>query len=640
VSARFASLAFALVLVSMLMATRARAATGVQTSLNTEQAEVGEGVQVELSALSDTDDIPQNPKLEVPQGFSVRGPNVSSSQQISIMNGSFQRRRGITATWVITGSRPGRFIIGPGSVQLGTGRLSGQTMRLDVVTKGSLAQRRPRSPFGNGFDPFSLLPQLPKFPNLDDLDDQPFLKTSPQAPAEYLVETAPDSTAFLRATITPSHAVVGQQMTLRIYAYGNRGPFEETYSSEPSRADFVSNTIIENSFRQPRFMVPISGTEWSVVKVREIAVFPLRAGTLVIGAMRMGFRGPRYPETKPLEGLVRFSPELRVAVTEPPVAGRPPGYQLGDAGQFTLSAEVDPRRTETGGAIGVTVRLEGTGNLPHEVRLPERRGVEWLSPTITEAITANDGVVGGWRQFKYVVRFDEAGTVDLGEVTLPYFNPVTGRYEVARARLGTVTIDQGARAAAPASSTEKKSEAPHDPFEGLGGPRQKLGAVAATPKRFTDHEWFWLLLVMAPFGVLSVSGAVHGGRRLAAHLRARAESRATLVRRTIGEARQAAKANDPAGVASAVERAIYTSIEEGLAFRARAVLRNRLELELTDHGADAALAKDAVALLDACEALKFGSSAERDLDSILGRASSIAARLGRADRKSPRKKAA
>src|SRR5690349_12409354 len=76
-------------------------ATGVQTSLSEEQAEVGESVQVELSAMSDTDDVPQNPRLELPPGFSVRGPNVSSSQQISIMNGTFQRRRGITATWAI-----------------------------------------------------------------------------------------------------------------------------------------------------------------------------------------------------------------------------------------------------------------------------------------------------------------------------------------------------------------------------------------------------------------------------------------------------------------------------------------------------------------------------------------------------------
>jgi hypothetical protein len=618
------------------------AATGVQTNLSDEQAEVGDSVQVELSALSDTDDVPQNPRLELPPGFTVRGPNVSSSQQFSIINGSFQRRRGITATWAIAASRPGRYIIGPASVQVGTGRLTGQTMRLDIVARGSLTQRRQRSPFGSGgFDPFSLFPQFPKLPNLDDLNDQPLL-APPQAPADYAVESAPDPVAFLRATISPMHAVVGQQMTLSEYAYGNRGAFEETYSSEPSRADFVSHVVVENSFRQPRFMVPIADTEWTAVKVREVALFPVRAGTLVIGPMRMGFRGPRYPETRPLEGLVRYSNELRVVVTEPPMNGRPPGYEVGDVGQFSLTAEVDPRRTEAGGAIGVSIRLEGTGNLPHRLRLPERRGVEWLPPTITEAITHNDFVVGGWRQFRYVVRLAEAGTVDLGEATLPYYDARTGRYEVARARLGTVTVDQGAASptAAPTASAAAKSDSPRDPFEGLGGPRRRLTPMASPQARLPDYRIFWFLVAGGPLGVLALAGTVRGGRRLAARMRARAESRATHVRRAIGDGRNAALKNDAAGVASAVERAIYASIEEGLGLRARAVLRDKLDLELVDGGADQTIAKETVALLDLCETLKFGASAQQDYGSILDRASAVADRLARVDRKERRRKAA
>lgn len=630
------------VAVLVLSSTPAFAATGVQTNLSDDTAEVGDSVQVELSAMSDTDDVPQNPRLELPPGFTVRGPNVSSSQQISILNGSFQRRRGITATWAIAAGRPGRYLIGPASVQVGATRITGQTLRLDIVARGSMTQRRPKSPFGsNGFDPFSLLPQFPKLPNLDDLDDQPLLNAPPQAPAEYAVESAPDSMAFLRAVVNPTHAVVGQQVTLRIYAYGNRGAFEETYSSEPSRADFVSQVVVDNSFRQPRFMVPIGQSEWSAVKVRDVALFPLRAGALAIGPMRMGFRGPRYPETRPLEGLVRYSPQVTVTVSEPPITGRPPGYELGDVGQFSLSAEVDPRRTEAGGAIGVSVRLEGTGNLPNRLRLPERRGVEWLSPTTTEAITPNESVVGGWRQFRYVVRVSEPGAIDLGEVTLPFYNAQTGRYEIARARLGTVTVDPGAAPApAPAASAVSKNEAPRDPFEGLGGPRRKLTPLATVPPRVTDNRWFWLLIAAGPLGVLAMVGAVRGIKRFAAHLDARTESRATFVRRTMSEARRAADQNDRAGVASAVERAIYASIEEGLGLRARAVLRERLESELAEHGADPALAKETVGLLDVCETLKFGGSTGENLRSVLEQASAVADRVARADRKARAKKAA
>jgi hypothetical protein len=113
-----------------------------------------------------------------------------------------------------------------------------------------------------------------------------------------------------------------------------------------------------------------------------------------------------------------------------------------------------------------------------------------------------------------------------------------------------------------------------------------------------------------------------------------------FVRRTIGEGRRAAQENNRAGVASAVERAIYASVEEGLGIRARAVLRDRLELTLVEQGADAALARDTVSLLDLCETLKFGGTPDDDLPAILERAASVSDRLVRVDRRARPKEAA
>jgi hypothetical protein len=164
--------------------------------------------------------------------------------------------------------------------------------------------------------------------------------------------------------------------------------------------------------------------------------------------------------------------------------------------------------------------------------------------------------------------------------------------------------------------------------------------VPSVPPHFADYRSFWFLVAGGPLGILALAGVVRGGKRLAARVRARAESRATFVRKTIGEARNAARKNDHAGVASAVERAVYASIEEGLGLRARAVLRDKLDFELAEHGADRALAEETVKLLDLCETLKFAGNANQDFRSILERASSVADRLARVDRRERRKKAA
>ena len=62
----------------------------------------------------------------------------------------------------------------------------------------------------------------------------------PTYPEELRVDKAPDPIAFLRATVTPNPVVVGQQVTLRVFAYGGRGQFSAENPNEPSHADFLT----------------------------------------------------------------------------------------------------------------------------------------------------------------------------------------------------------------------------------------------------------------------------------------------------------------------------------------------------------------------------------------------------------------
>jgi hypothetical protein len=606
----------------------ARAGTALQTQVSSNQAEVGEGIRVELSALSD-DESPSNPKLRVPPGFNVQGPSISSSQQISFNNGHFEHRRGITAQWIVVATNPGHFVIGPATAEVAGKVVQGQSVTVDIVPAGTAPRpQQRRNPFDpRNFDPFGMFQQLPGFPNLDDLG--PASNAPPEAPPDYRVEHAPSPMAFLRATVTPTSAVVGQQVTLRIYAYGERGPYDEVAAGEASRPDFLSESIIDSSFRQPLYMVDIDGQRWTAVKLREIALFPLHAGTLTIGSMHMGFRGPRYPETDPGRGLTRRSEELHVEVSEPPLAGRPPGYELGDVGKYTISAEVDPRRIQAGDAIAVTIRLEGTGNVPHHVKHTDQHGVEWLDPTVTEGISPNNGVIGGFRSFRYVVRFDEPGQYDLGEVSLPFFDPDTSSYEVARARLGTVEVAHGPAATAlPAKPPEKAAH--QDVFEGLGGPRAKLEPIPAERGHLTDSKAYWALLAGGPMSVLALGGIAEALRRARRRQAEHAESNVALARRALEDARAAAERKERPLVANAIERALYAAIEDRFEVRARAVLRPDLAATLERSGAERPLADDIVALLDACDALRFaGDTAPSE---VVERAEAAVKRIGQSRR--------
>jgi hypothetical protein len=622
----------------------AGAATNLRTTTSARQAEVGQGIRVELSAMSDDDTTPQSPRLKVPPGFTVQGPTISSSQQISIVNGRFEHRRGISASFVVVGTQPGQFVLGPGSVTVGQQVLLGESITVEIVPAGAMPrQKRPRSLFdpSDPFDPFSLLQRMPNLQGHDDLDD--VLPSTPEIPEEYVVQKPAEPLAFLRATVTPAHAVVGQQVTLRVYAYGGRGPYNEASSSEPSRGDFLSNVLVESSYRQPRFNIVLDGARWTVVKLREVALFPLRSGALTIGPMRMGFHGPGYPESAPMKGLERSSPPLTVNVAEPPITGRPPGYELGDVGHFTLSAEVEPRRVIAGDAVSVVIRLEGRGNVPNHVKLPEQKGVTWLEPTITDGLATRDSAIGGWRQFRYVVRLDEPGTRDLGDVTLPYFDPGSGRYETARASLGTVEASPNP-GAAPRPTADAPATAPRDPFEGLGGPRKQLDAVPGKPAELTDSRAFWAALTGAPLLVLLLAGLARLFAKLRAQRGSRTESFTAVARRAIADAQGAATRGDAGAVAAGVEKAVYTTIEGKLGLKARALLRERLAPELARNGADEPLAREVTAVLDRCEDLRFSGNGKSNGDpapkELVAHAAAVVSRLGKVTRPAHREPAA
>lgn len=615
----------------------AGATTNLRTTASAPQAEVGDGIRIEVSAMSDSDDSPTNPRLRAPPGFTVQGPSVSTSQQLSYANGHFEHRRGITATWIVVGTRPGRFVVGPATVEVGKSIAVGEPVTLEIVAQGAIprpptSRRRGLFDPGNPFDPFSLLQHLP---GMDDLDDSPIVDAPPDAPSDYLSPRAPEPMAFLRATVTPQREViVGEQVTLNVYAYAARGPYDEASSAEPSRADFLSQSIVDTAFKQPRYIVAIDGARWSVVKERQIALFPLRAGALTIGPMRLGFRGPGYPETSPGSGLLRQSATLTVVAVEPPIAGRPPGYELGDVGTYTLTNEVEPRRVEVGDAVSVKIRLEGTGNVPHHVKVPEQNGVDWLDPTITEGVTPNDSVIGGYREFRYVVRLTEAGNRDLGEVTLPYYDPHARRYQVARTSLGTVEVAPG-KAAPPSAASGSSARAtdappaPRDPFEGLGGVRKTLGTEAVPPRHLSDKPLFWAFLIGGPSAVAAARALALLLRGLLRNVSERSQSGAARAARSLADARAAAAKQDAPGVAAAIERALYAAIEDRLGMKARAVLRRDLPGEIERRGADPGLARDITALLDACDVLRFEGATDGNPSDLAARAAALVSRLGR-----------
>ncbi len=609
----------------------AQGSVQMQTEVSVRRVEVGQIFQLQLTALGDASSPPPSaPRLQVPPGFAVQGPTVSSQQQVSIINGSIQQRQGITATWLLSSKQAGIFKLGPPSVAVGGQRARGQAVQIEVVPRGQgspgASRRGSRQP-SDPFDPFDFFRRgMPSLPGLDlpDPDALDELDTLPPVPEEYRVERAPDQTAFLRVTATPMRAVLGQQVTLRVYAYGCRGPFREANTSEPSKADFLSYSIVDNAQNERVHRVAVDGTICLAVKIRELALFPIRSGTLKIGAMRMAFDGRGYNGGVAGQGLVRESAPLEVRVSEPPLAGRPAGYELGTVGRFSLSGSVEPREITAGDALNVRVKLEGSGNLPHKLAMPQQNGVEWLEPTTVEEIEPDNGRIQGYRKWSYVVRVNKPGRVELGNIELAYWDVERQRYDSTRFELGVVEVKASDR---PQPAQQQPKD---DPLRGLVSPRLQLGEPARAARPIADHAWFWFALAAGPLSVLLVSGGMSAGDRLRRRVRERRTAASTLANQALGEARAAVTRGDPASAASGAERAVFCAIESATNLRPRGVLKEQLPVELQARGIGAELAAETADVLQACDELRFVGAGDDSAGTLVQRAAALVSALGKA----------
>jgi len=544
---------------------------------------------------------------------------------LSIINGQVSQSTGVTLTWTVVASKLGSFRVGPPSVTFGGERAQGNPVPIEVVpgSTGGGQQARRR------FDPFDFMNQFGignspfppgfnfKSPFDDDNSEQP--AQEPSYPEELRVDKAPDPIAFARATLTPERVFVGQQVTLRVYAYGGRGEYSLGDLTEPSHADFLAFDATPDQFRA--YLVPIGGTRYIAGKLRDLPLFALHAGTLRAGDMKMGFSGRGYPPSRPGTGLLRESNWAEVVVSEPPLHDRPPGYKIGDVGDYKLSANVEPREIMAGEAVSVVATLSGIGNVPFKIQTPEQQGVDWLEPSLTEKMEIPNGVVQGTRTFSYVVKVSDPGKPDLGEVTLPYFDPKRRDYVIARAALGTLNVKPNPNAKS--ASAEPKP----DRLAGVLKPRDTLGAYPSLEKPLADGRGFWATLLLAPFGMVLAGGVVSAATRAREKMRERGSSLSAQLDGALREARELAKTDTPGSV-SAVERAVFLAIELKLGLKARAVLKAELAATLTGRGLPSSRAQALAGILEDCDSLRFvGAQSGVDPTELAQRAAKNAAEM-------------
>jgi len=592
----------------------------LKTRISTTRPEVSEPYTIQLSALVQPGEpVPGDPQLKPPKGATiVSGPNVG--QSVVVVNGA--ARVGIDATWQLVSNGPGKVKIPAPTVLWAGRRFAGQAVEVDVV-KASGRPRRSNNPFllpgGPGFGGFGF-----PFGGMDPLDDEPQL---PPIDDKLELPQAPDKHVFLHAKVDRKTAVVGEQVTVTFYLYYdinvNRDEYHDAESSDFLRHSLLTDPGAER-LRDSRARA--GGQTYNVKFLDRVALFPLRTGDLHIGSIRQYFTAREIGRH-----VLRESEDVVIRVTEPPRNGRPAGYKLGDVGRFSVSATVEPRKIPFGGTLAVTARVSGNGNFPQSLGIPERTGVEWLDPEKRESISAQGGIIAGYRSFGYVVRIKEAGTVNLGKIDLPHWDPTSRKYQIASADLGTVevlpekqdptTSSTGSpTGAAPAGSSGATEQAAVDPFANIPGARTTLGSYQPPPTPAFDGPRLYFALGAPPFAYAFFSAGLAATRRIRMRRAAGAVSPERLANMALDEAIKARATGDVKAVCGGIERALHHALKAATDLESRGILLDELVAELEEAGLAEEVAVRVQTTLEEISTLRYAPEAtDASLEDLLKR---------------------
>ncbi len=561
----------------------------ISANVDSDTIEIGDSVTYSQKVMVHGGGSPTDPKPGAITGFTLQGVSSAPVHMRMMINGSNDEVNGLVTSWTLRANKVGTFTLGPSQVTIGGTRHSAAAVRVKVVErgKGGARPRPPQDPFGaSPLDPFKGLFDFGD----DDRRPEPVL---PSADPKLGMDTARAPVAFLHATVDKTRAVVGEQVTLSVYLYedpytrqGRPGDVHEANAN-----DFLKRSLIEDETRAVGVGTALVGGKlWNVKLVRKNALFPLKTGHLEIEPMSMTMPQARV-------GL-RASETLYVDVVDPPVAGRPSGYAVGDVGEMSLQATVTPRAIARDGAIGVTVELRGTGNLPSALTVPAVPGVEWLEPNMRDKLGAmqNDRF-GGTRTFSYVVRVHKDGAIDLGEVRLPYYDADKRTYGIARATIGIVNVATG-------PAKDAGADEPEPILPGLPKERRVLEGVRAQ-SYLTERPVYWAALFGSPIACALAIGAHGMIGRMRERRAAAAPSLDRIAKTRRAEADAAVRGDDGKTAMGAIARAIETDVLARTQVNLRGATGDTSKVELEEAGLTGEDAEKVIAILRACEDARF-----------------------------------
>jgi len=365
-------------------------------------------------------------------GFDIlSGPNQSTSQSFTIVNGQTTQTNSFSYSYTLRAQKEGTYTVPAAVFVVDGNQVKSNSVQIKVV--GAQQAGTPQ--------------QQPQTGRKQQQQEQPFNRND----------------VFVRASASKTNPYQGEQVVITHKLYVGQsvnGGYRSKGTTLPTQSGLWTYILGDPNAENMGKQEVLNGKKYIVHEIRRTAVFPQRTGEITVTPLELDFLAgviTRHNSGDPIfdhffggrintqnHNLDIKSNAVQLNVKALPQNSKPEGFS-GLVGQFSMTSSLSRAQLKANDATNLTITISGTGNIQHidplNVLFPSDFDV--TEPRITDNINTKGSSVSGSRTFEYVIIPRNEGSFTIPKSTFVFFDPQSGTYKTLNTEEYALQIERG-----------------------------------------------------------------------------------------------------------------------------------------------------------------------------------------------------
>ena len=522
----------------------------------------------------------------------LSGPNMSSSSNISLINGVRTSVKKQTYTYILRPMQEGTFTIPAATIVVDGNQMKSNEITIKVLTPYQPSSSAQQSSSQQGMAVSSS--STGKIGN-DDL---------------FIVATVNKKKVYEQEAIL---------LTYKIYTTVN---LTNVSGKMPDLKGFHTQEVEMPKGNREFELEHYNGRNYRTIVWSQYVLFPQQSGQLEIPSITFeGTIAQMVQSYDPFEAFFNggsnyvnvqkaiTTPKLTIDVLPLP-SGKPASF-YGGVGDFNISSSISTTELKENEAVTLKLVISGTGNMKliktPEVKFPA--DFEVYDPKVDNKFTLKTGGLSGNKVIEYLAIPRHGGEYTIPAVEFSYFDAKTGAYKTLTTPEYTLNVAKG-------SGTSSSAPTGYVSKEELRLLGQDIRFINLDETKYqpkgkclygTMGYWLWYIIPFMAFIVIIVvyrKQAVENANIA----KARTKKAGKVATRRLKVAKQKMRASDKAGFYDEVLKALWGYLGDKLSMPVSELSKDNIATKLAERQVSEELVAECMALVGECEFARYAPS--------------------------------